>query len=74
MPDVRHGDRQALDAGDPGGALSCGTLPAEYQVDGLTCAWADETTSPQATLVVPEPDYDEAALLTREFREAVTDR
>ena len=48
-----------------GGALACGTLPAEYQVDGLTCAWADETTSAQVTLVVPELDYDEAAVLTR---------
>ncbi len=67
-------DRQALDAGELGGALACGTLPAEYQVDGLTCAWADETTSAQVTLVVPELGLREAAVLTRAFREAVTDR
>ena len=74
LADAGIEDRQALDAGDLGGALACGTLPAEYQVEGLTCAWADETTSAQVTLVVPELDYDEAGLLTREFREAVTDR
>jgi len=67
-------DRQALDAGELGGALACGTLPEEYQVDGLTCAWADATTTAQVTLVVPELDYDKAAELTREFRDAVTDR
>ena len=67
-------DRQALDAGDLGGALACGTLPPEYGVDGLTCAWANATTSAQVTLVVPDLDYDEAGMLTREFRDAVTDR
>lgn len=74
LADAGIEDRQALDAGDLGGALACGTLPTEYHVDGLTCAWADETTSAQVTLVVPELDYDEAAALTQDFREAVTDR
>ena len=74
LADAGIEDRQALDAGDLGGALACGTLPAEYQVDGLTCAWADETTSAQVTLVVPELDYEEAGMLTQDFREAVTDR
>ncbi|HET9423351.1 MAG TPA: hypothetical protein VFO49_19595 [Nocardioides sp.] len=74
LADAGIEDRQALDAGDLGGALACGTLPAGYQVDGLTCAWADETTSAQVTLVVPELDYEEAGTLTRAFREAVTDR
>jgi hypothetical protein len=67
-------DRQALDAGDLGGALACGTLPPEYGVDGLTCAWADATTTAQVTLAVPDLDYDEAGALTLEFREAVTER
>lgn len=67
-------DRQALDAGDLGGALACGTLPPEYGVDGLTCAWADATTTAQVTLAVPDLDYDEAGALTREFREGVTER
>lgn len=67
-------DRQAMDAGELGGALACGTLPPEYGVDGLTCAWADDTTSAQVTLVVPRLDYEEAAELAREFRDAVTDR
>ncbi len=67
-------DRQALDPGDLGGALACGTLPPEYGVDGLTCAWADATTTAQVTLAVPDLDYDEAGALTREFREAVTER
>ncbi len=74
LADAGIGDRQALDAGDLGGALACGTLPDEYGVEGLTCAWADEATSAQVTLVVPELDYDEAAELTLDFREAVTDR
>ena len=74
LADAGIEDRQALDAGDLGGALACGTLPDEYGVDGLTCAWADETTSAQVTLVVPELDYEEAAALTHEFRDAVTDR
>ncbi|HWM74833.1 MAG TPA: hypothetical protein VNQ53_13870 [Nocardioides sp.] len=74
LADAGIEDRQALDAGDLGGALACGTLPDEYGVDGLTCAWADETTSAQVTLVVPALDYEEAATLTREFRDAVTDR
>jgi hypothetical protein len=73
LADAGIEDRQALDAGDLGGALACGTLPPEYQVDGLTCAWADATTSAQVTLVVPRLDYEEAAELTRAFREAVTD-
>ena len=74
LADAGIEDRQALDAGELGGALACGTLPTEYHVDGLTCAWADETTSAQVTLVVPELDYDEAAVLTQAFREAVTER
>jgi hypothetical protein len=74
LADAGIEDRQALDAGELGGALACGTLPEEYQVDGLTCAWADDSTSAQVTLVVPELDYEEAGMLTREFRDAVTDR
>jgi hypothetical protein len=74
LADAGIEDRQALDAGELGGALACGTLPAEYQVDGLTCAWAGDGTSAQVTLVVPRLDYEEAARLTREFRDAVTDR
>jgi len=73
LADAGIADRQALDAGERGGALACGVLPAEYSVDGLTCAWADDTTSAQVTLVVPGLDYEEAAQLTREFREAVTE-
>jgi hypothetical protein len=74
LADAGIEDRQAMDAGELGGALACGTLPPEYQVDGLTCAWADETTSAQVTLVVPQLGYEEAAELTRELRDAVTDR
>lgn len=74
LADAGIEDRQALDAGELGGALACGTLPSEYGVDGLTCAWADESTTAQVTLVVPQLDYEEAAGLTRDFREAVTDR
>jgi hypothetical protein len=74
LADAGIEDRQALDAGELGGALACGTLPEEYQVDGLTCAWADGTTSAQVTLVVPRLDYEEAADLARQFRDAVTDR
>jgi hypothetical protein len=74
LADAGIEDRQAMDAGALGGALACGTLPPEYGVAGLTCAWADDTTTAQVTLVVPELDYDEAAHLTSEFREAVTDR
>jgi len=74
LADAGIEDRQAMDAGDLGGALGCGTLPEEYGVAGLTCAWADDTTTAQVTLVVPELGYDEAARLTGEFREAVTDR
>jgi hypothetical protein len=74
LADAGIEDRQAMDAGVLGGALACGTLPPEYEVDGLTCAWADATTSAQVTLVVPQLDYEEAAALTREFRDAVTER
>jgi hypothetical protein len=74
LADAGIEDRQALDAGELGGALACGTLPPEYGVDGLTCAWADDTTTAQVTLVVPRLDYEEAAILTRDFREAVTAR
>ena len=74
LADAGIEDRQAVDAGELGGALACGTLPPEYGVDGLTCAWADDTTSAQVTLVVPRLDYEEAAELAREFRDAVTDR
>src|SRR5918992_410860 len=73
LADAGIEDRQAVDAGELGGALACGTLPPEYGVDGLTCAWADDTTSAQVTLVVPRLNYEEAAALTREFRDAVTD-
>lgn len=66
-------DRQALDPGPQGGALACGTLPPEYEVDGLTCAWAGDTTSAQVTVVAPGLDYETAAALTRDFRAAVTD-
>lgn len=74
LADAGIEDRQALEAGELGGALACGTLPPEYQVDGLTCAWADGTTTAQVTLVVPELDYEEAGELARDFRDAVTDR
>jgi hypothetical protein len=70
LADAGIEDRQALDAGELGGALACGTLPP----DGLTCAWADDTTSAQVTLVVPGLNYEDAATLTREFRDAVTER
>ena len=74
LADAGITDRQALDADEVGGALACGTLPPEYGVDGLTCAWANATTSAQITLVIPELDYEAAGMLTREFRDAVTDR
>lgn len=74
LADAGIEDRQALDAGELGGALACGTLPEEYQVDGLTCAWADDTTTAQVTLVVPQLDYEAAGDLTRQFRDAVTAR
>ena len=74
LADAGITDRQALDAVEVGGALACGTLPPEYGVDGLTCAWANATTSAQVTLVIPDLDYEEAGMLTREFRDAVTDR
>jgi hypothetical protein len=74
LADAGIKDRQALDAGELGGALACGTLPEEYGVHGLTCAWADDTTTAQVTLVVPQLDYEEAGMLTRDFRSAVTDR
>jgi hypothetical protein len=74
LADAGIADRQAVDAGGLGGAAACGTLPPEYGVDGLTCAWADATTTAQVTLVVPGLDYDEAAALTSELREAVTER
>ncbi len=74
LADAGISDRQALDAGEVGGALACGTLPPEYGVDGLTCAWANATTSAQVTLVIPDLDYEAAGMLTRDFRDAVTDR
>ena len=74
LADAGISDRQALDAGEADGALACGQLPPEYAVDGLTCAWANPTTSAQVTLVIPDLDYEEAGMLTREFRDAVTDR
>ncbi len=74
LADAGISDRQALDAGELGGALACGTLPPEYGVDGLTCAWANATTSAQVTLVVPNLDYEAAGMLTRDFRDAVTER
>ena len=74
LSDAGITDRQALEADEVGGALACGTLPPEYGVDGLTCAWANATTSAQVTLVIPDLDYEEAGMLTREFRDAVTDR
>ena len=74
LADAGITDRQALDADEVGGALACGTLPPEYGVDGLTCAWANATTSAQITLVVPDLDYEAAGMLTREFRDAVTER
>ncbi len=74
LADAGIEERQAMDAGELGGALACGTLPPEYQVDGLTCAWADDMTSAQVTLVVPNLDYETAAALARDFRDAVTDR
>jgi len=74
LADAGITDRQALNADEVGGALACGTLPPEYGVDGLTCAWANATTSAQITLVVPDLDYEAAGMLTREFRDAVTER
>jgi hypothetical protein len=74
LADAGITDRQALEADEVGGALACGTLPPEYGVDGLTCAWANATTSAQVTLVIPGLDYEAAGVLTREFRDAVTDR
>ncbi len=74
LADAGITDRQALDADEVGGALACGTLPPEYGVDGLTCAWANATTSAQITLVVPDLDYEAAGMLTREFRDAATER
>ncbi len=74
LADAGIRERQALDAGELGGALACGTLPEEYGVDGLTCAWADDATTAQVTMVVPRLDYEEAGMLARDFRSAVTDR
>jgi hypothetical protein len=74
LADAGITDRQALESGEVGGALACGTLPPEYGVDGLTCAWANPTTWAQVTIVIPGLDYEVAGGVTRDFRDAVTDR
>ena len=63
-----------VDAGDLGGSMACtGDVPGVPR--GLIyCAWADASTVGQLTVDTPNLSIDEAAEITRGFREGVTAR
>lgn len=85
--DLRESSRQALrnfmagagvtspeqvDEGDLGGTMACSGDAPGLPAGVIFCAWADASTLGQVTIVQVNLDIDDAAAITRDFRDHVT--
>lgn len=65
--------RREVDAGELGGVMKCGTVPASVDVPAMTvCGWADYGSV--AITLFPNRDVTESAGLMRQFRSAIQHR